>query len=54
MMWNKQGSVTIYVLLFFLTLVSMLMTFVNVSKTLAVGSVSSELALLWSDNILAE
>ena len=54
MMRNKRGSVTIYVLLFFLTMVSMLMTFISVSKTLAVEGVAGELGLLWSESILAE
>lgn len=54
MIRNKKGSVTIYVLLFFLTMVSMLMTFINVSKTLAVNGVTRELGLLWAESVLAE
>ena len=54
MIRNKRGSVTIYVLLFFLTMVSMLMTFINVSKTLAVNGVTRELGLLWAESVLAE
>ena len=51
---RKKGSVTILIMLFFVTLVSMIMVFVSVSKDYAVKSTARELGLLWTNSILAE
>lgn len=51
---NKKGSVTIFVCIFFVTLVSMILIFAGVSKTMAVRSSTDALCSLWADSVLAE
>lgn len=51
---KKRGSVTILVMLFFVTLVSMIMVFVAAAKDNGVKSTARELGLVWTGSILAE
>ena len=51
---NRRGSAAVFVLVFFLGLVSMLMVFISVSKETAVKGACKELSLLWADSVLAE
>lgn len=51
---KKQGSVTIFVMIFFVTLVSMIFIFIDVSKQIAVNGSARALASLWGNSILAE
>lgn len=51
---NKKGSVTIFICIFFVTLVSMIMIFIDVSVNTAVRSSAQALCGLWSDSVLAE
>lgn len=51
---GKCGSVTIFVLLLFVTLVSMAMVFVEESKQKAVQGTTREMGLLWCESILGE
>lgn len=51
---NKAGSVTVFICIFFVTLVFMIMTFVNVSKQTAVNSSAGALCGLWGESVLAE
>lgn len=54
MLRNKKGSVTVLVLLIFLSVISAVMVFVNASKQLAIKSLTKELGLMWSESILGE
>lgn len=54
MLRNKRGSVTILILLIFLSLISAVTVFINVSKKLAVKSTTKELGLVWCEAILGE
>lgn len=51
---GKSGSVTIFVLLLFVSLVSMAMVFVEESKQKAVQGTTREMGLLWCESILGE
>ena len=51
---KKRGSVTVLVMLLFVTLVSMILTFVAVSKETALKSAVGELVLVWVNSILGE
>jgi hypothetical protein len=51
---KKRGSVTVIIMLLFVTLVSMIMTFVAVSKESALKTAVGELAMVWSGAVLAE
>ncbi len=51
---NKKGSVTVFICVFFVTLVSTILIFIDVSVKTAVGSSSEALCGLWSESVLAE
>lgn len=51
---SKKGSVTVFVCIFFLTLVSMIFVFIDASKMAATESSSESLLNIWTDSILAE
>ena len=57
MIWperSRKGSVTVFVCLFFLTLVSMIFAFIDASRKTAVNSSADALCSLWAESILAE
>ena len=49
-----KGSVTVFVMIFFVTLVSMIFIFIDVSKKIAVNGSTDALASVWGNSILAE
>lgn len=51
---SRQGSVTLFIMVFILTMVSMIMTFVYESREDAVKSTSHFLGNLWCESVLAE
>lgn len=51
---RKRGSVTVFVMIFFVTLVSMIFIFIDVSKKIAVNGSTEALASIWGNSILAE
>lgn len=51
---NRKGSVTIFVCIFFVTLVFMITIFIDISRKTAVGSSVQSLCGLWSESVLAE
>ncbi len=51
---SKRGSVTVFVCLFFMTLVFLLSAFIEASKKTAVHGASEALCNLWADSVLAE
>lgn len=51
---KKKGSVTVFVMIFFVTLVSMIFLFIDVSKKIAVNGSTDALASVWGNSILAE
>lgn len=51
---KKKGSVTVFVMIFFVTLVSMIFIFIDVSKKIAVNGSTDALASVWGNSILAE
>lgn len=51
---NRAGSVTVFIMIFFVTLVSLIFVFIEVSKTAAVKSTAKELGMLWCNSVLAE
>lgn len=51
---DKRGSVTVFVCMFFLTMVSMIFAFINASRETAVRSSTETLCNLWAESILAE
>lgn len=53
-MKNKRGSVTIFVCLFFLTLVFLIFSFIEGAKRTAVRGATDALRGLWADSLLSE
>lgn len=53
-MLNKRGSVTIFVMMFMVTLISLFMLMIRESKNAAVKGAFSSLSVMWCDSILAE
>ena len=51
---KRKGSVTVFVMIFFVTLVSMIFIFIDVSKKIAVNGSTDALASVWGNSILAE
>lgn len=51
---NKKGSVTVFICIFFVTLVFMILTFADASRKSALKSSVEALSGLWADSILAE
>lgn len=51
---SRKGSVTVFVCLFFLTMVTMLFAFIDASRKAAVNSSADALCSLWAESILAE
>ena len=51
---DKRGSVTVLALMLFVSLVSMMLIFIDVSKKAAVASAAGELTHLWCTSILGE
>lgn len=51
---GRKGSVTVFVMIFFVTLVSMIFIFIDVSKKIAVNGSTDALASVWGNSILAE
>ena len=51
---NKKGSVTVFICIFFVTLVFLILTFVSFAKKEAVSSGITALNQLWADSVLAE
>ncbi len=51
---DKKGSVTVLAMMFFVSLVSMMLIFIDVSKKTAVASAAGELTHLWCSSILGE
>ncbi len=51
---NKRGSVTVFICVFFVSLVMMIFTFTGVSKEKAVAGSTKALCSLWADSVLAE
>lgn len=54
MLKNKKGSVTILILLMFLSLISCVMIFIDASREQAVKSNTKEMSLVWCESILGE
>ncbi|MGF6376263.1 hypothetical protein M2140_001334 [Clostridiales Family XIII bacterium PM5-7] len=51
---NKKGTVAIMIMLFFVTLVGLIFTFIEASKQTAVKGATTALGSLWADSILGE
>lgn len=51
---SKRGSVTVFVCLFFVTMVSMIFAFIDASRKMAVNSSAEALCSLWAESVLAE
>lgn len=51
---SRKGSVTVFICIFFVTLVSLIFAFAGVAKKTAVSSATDALCSLWADSILAE
>lgn len=51
---NRNGSVTVFVCIFFAALMVMIFAFINASKQAAVSSSAEALASLWADSVMAE
>jgi len=51
---GRRGSVTIFVMIFFVTLISMIFSFIGFSRTAAIKSSVTSLGRLWGNSILAE
>lgn len=51
---NKKGSVTVFVCIFFVSLVTLIFAFSGAAKKAAVSSSADALCGLWADSILAE
>ena len=51
---KRKGSVTVFVMICFVTLVSMIFIFIDVSKKIAVNGSTDALASVWGNSILAE
>lgn len=51
---DKKGSVTVFVCIFFVTLVSAIFTFAKAAERNAVNSACGSLCGLWADSVLAE
>ena len=51
---NKKGSVTVFICVFFVSLVWLILIFAGVSKEKAVAGSTRALCSLWADSVLAE
>ena len=53
-MLNKRGSVTVFIMLFMLSLIMLFSVMINAAKDSAVKGAFSSMGVLWCDSILAE
>lgn len=51
---NKNGAVTVFIMLFFVTLTGLIFAFIQASQQTAVKGATTTLASLWADSILGE
>lgn len=54
MIKTKKGSITVFIMIFFITLLSLIFAFIHGSKLTAVKGAVSSLSGLWGDSILGE